>query len=452
MSHDSGERTGNIPGLTATPSRDVRPRHTTLPEVDRPRQAVSPSEGERPRRAVSPPTVEQPRRTLPSPTIGQTDTSPTFDRPASPSGDESDNEQGQDNVAEQRTQLEKVIAAFRDNELYRIEAINLVSQLLDGFRPPIEEEAKNRLFDQYLEEINSSWKRRGGYSSAPTKVGKRQRSEISDLGRQDFGESDDDAPKPTKRSRLQRADMPWIGKTILEFTQRESNLQTIEILEQFSRSEDHNRGKFLISTDSSCPTNVPTVEWDKVLRGEVLSLDHFFTVIHGVGGDEERKGSIGDTTLTFGPAEAKRKIKGEADWISAWEIASDAIAFIFPHRFRELLAYGRHMRETFRSTKSTQHRNVLSYDLAVRRMVKGGQKYLLTDYQVFANLYNAFISASGSEFLGDATPNSKPRGQLSGSCRMFNTKSGCTYKNCKFKHTCKICGKAHSSTECPDPK
>jgi hypothetical protein len=81
--------------------------------------------------------------------------------------------------------------------------------------------------------------------------------------------------------------------------------------------------------------------------------------------DEERTGRLGDTEITFGITEAKKKIKTSAEWSSAWKKASKAIFFAFPHRREELYEYGEYIESEFAAKHPSLHHQLILYDLAM---------------------------------------------------------------------------------------
>ncbi len=188
--------------------------------------------------------------------------------------------------------------------------------------------------------------------------------------------------------------MPWFGSI------RENGLInrvvsckcTCELLELYG--EDLAQTKFLICTALYSPEGILAFQWERILRGETLNLDHFLSSIVCTQVDEDRKAHLGETHLTFSTSEAKRKVRNSADWASAWRRASEAIVFAFPHRHKELEQYQKHIQVVFDAQQPHAHQRVIAYDIAVRNFINGGQTSLLTDQEKFSHLYAAIVLSS----------------------------------------------------------
>ena len=122
----------------------------------------------------------------------------------------------------------------------------------------------------------------------------------------------------SKRQRLAQSDMPWYGvrgtRALIDHTK--SCSQTCDLLKLYG--EDLPRSKFLIQTASGAPEGIQASQWEQILRGEPLNLDHFLSSIVCTAIDEDRKAHLGETQLTFSTSEAKRKVRTSSDWATAW--------------------------------------------------------------------------------------------------------------------------------------
>ena len=266
-------------------------------------------------------------------------------------------------------------------------------------------------------------------------------------------ENAEDGNPGSKRPKLGQSDMPWFGSTrgnghtnhVLSCT------RTCELLELYG--EDLARSKFLIRTALYSPEGIPASQWERILRGETLNLDHFLSSIVRTQVDEDRKARLGETHLTFSTSEAKRKVRNSSDWASAWRRASEAVIFAFPHRREELDQYQKHIQVEFDARQSHAHQRVIAYDIAVRNFVGGGQTSLLTDREKFSHLYAAIVLPDGIEFTSSYPSNSVRRAapvrtsKGVETCNKFNTYSGCNHDPCKYKHVCKKCGGDHPQNE-----
>jgi len=242
---------------------------------------------------------------------------------------------------------------------------------------------------------------------------------------------DDEHSTGVKRQRLVQSDMPWYESQ----SRRELNVQriscnrTCELLELYG--EDLAQSKFLIRTAPYSPEGIQASQWERILRGESLNLDHFLSSIVRTQIDEERKARIGETHLTFTTSEAKRKVRNAADWATAWRRASEAVVFAFPHRREEFDLYQRHIQVQFDAKQPHAHQRIISYDIAVRNYVGGGQTTLLTDQDKFSHLYSAIVLPDGIEF-SSTSPNVRRTTPTRTSksteiCNKFNTHSGCPH-------------------------
>jgi len=92
--------------------------------------------------------------------------------------------------------------------------------------------------------------------------------------------------------------------------------RTCELLELYG--EDLVRSKFLIRTARNSPEGIQASQWEQILRGESLNLDHILSSLVRTHIDEDRKACIGETHLSFSTSEAKRKVRNAADWATAW--------------------------------------------------------------------------------------------------------------------------------------
>ena len=167
--------------------------------------------------------------------------------------------------------------------------------------------------------------------------------------------TDDGNNSGPKRQRLGQSDMPWYGSTRRsELIDRiASCTHTCGLLELYG--EDIPRSKFLIRTTLYSPKSIQASQWERILRGESLNLNHFLSSIVRTQIDEDRKTRIGETHLTFTTSKAKRKVRNAADWASAWRQASEAIIFAFPHRREELEQYQRHIQVEFDARQPLAH-------------------------------------------------------------------------------------------------
>ena len=260
---------------------------------------------------------------------------------------------------------------------------------------------------------------------------------------------DDENAHDAKRRRAGQVDMPWHGivQGRASIDRTYSCARTCELLELYG--EDLPRCKFLVRTAPYAPEGIPQSQWERILRGESLNLDHFLSSIVRTTIDEERQARIGTTQLTFNTTEAKRKVKSSHDWAAAWRRASEAVSFAFPHRREELDLYHRHIQSEFDVKQPGSHHRIIAYDVAVRNYVGGGQTSVLTDRDRFSHLYSAIVVADGIEFSASTRKTPTSVSKSTEVCNKYNTTTGCPHAPCRYRHSCKGCGEdGHGQPAC----
>ena len=172
--------------------------------------------------------------------------------------------------------------------------------------------------------------------------------------------------------------------------------------------------------------------------------------------DEERTGRLGDTEISFGVSEAKKRVSSASEWSTAWRRASKAISFAFPHRRDELLDHGEYIKSEFAAKHISSHHKLILYDIALRNEVAAGQHILLTDFGKFTHLYSAIVMPDGIESAIDkSTPKKTGKSQGNGKPEPCNKFNAVTCKNsdaeCKYQHICKNCHKpGHGDKTCSE--
>ena len=101
--------------------------------------------------------------------------------------------------------------------------------------------------------------------------------------------------------------------------------------ERRAYNRDISKAKFFVKIVPNSPSGIPSSQWERILKGEAIDLNQVFASLHHVIPDEERTGRLGDTEITFGVTEPKKRISTAAEWSSSWRRASKAISFAFPH-------------------------------------------------------------------------------------------------------------------------
>ena len=359
-------------------------------------------------------------------------------------------------------ELEGIVDSLRGGKASKTETIaSVIRALEENTDVPLTPSQKDATFDSYLTEIlaiQSSLDE----SRVPPNEETSPRPSLSPGNRRDHDEIDSgaesDSGSPSKRLKLVESDMPWFvpdGDTSRD-SSNASCMETCRLLRAFNR--DVAKAKFLIKIAPNSPSGIPSSQWERILKGEAVDLNQFFASLHHVVPDEERTGRLGDTEITFGVAEPKKRISTAAEWSSSWRRASKAISFAFPHRREELLEYGDYIESEFAAKITSSHHKLLLYDIALRNEVAAGQQTLLTDFHKFSRLYSAIVLPDGVESGGserERQPGKKPRSQKGDKPEICNKFNAGTCKNpasdCKYRHFCKNCGKPdHGKKDCPD--
>ena len=363
--------------------------------------------------------------------------------------------------------LEEVAESFRNGKSTKTEAISGILRVLrEDTNVSLTQPQREAAFDSYLTEflsIQSHLDEAGGAGPAESSPITGQESSLSAVPiptsrkarEAPESKSDDDEDKPHKKQRLLESDMPWYtgsGDSPTGYSDPSCE-ETCRLLRAYNR--DISKAKFFVKIAPKSPPGIPSSQWERILKGEAVDLNQIFASLHHVVPDEERTGRLGDTEITFGVAEPRKRITTAAEWSAAWRRASKAIGFAFPHRRDELFEYGDYIESEFAAKVTSSHHKLLLYDIALRNEVAAGQHSLLTDHNRFSRLYSAIVMPDGIEGHSDKSSGKKPSKSNQGGdkpdlCNKFNAG---TCKNsdteCKYRHLCKNCHKSgHGRKDC----
>ena len=366
-------------------------------------------------------------------------------------------------------ELESAIESFRGGKVSKTVVISDIIRILgENAYVSISQSQKEATFDSYLTEILSIQanfdQSNGGVGTAgvsplpPSNLDQERDKERNKRSKDEAGSDyEDDDHESSRKRKLVESDMPWYRSAASgsNVTSHPSCQENCRLLRAFNR--DVSGAKFLVRMAPDCPTGVPSSQWERIFKGDSVDLNQIFASLHQVVPDEERTGRLGETEISFGVSEPKRKVRTAAEWSSAWRRASRAIAFAFPHRREELLDYGDYIESEFAAKLASSHHKLILYDIALRNEVAGGQSLVLTDHSKFARLYSAIVLLDGVEGHSDHPNGRKPNSSRQGGgkpelCNKFNAG---TCKNssdeCKYVHACKKCRRTdHGKTNCPD--
>ena len=380
------------------------------------------------------------------------------------SSDERTNPSGEDEQLVILKELESIVESFRSRKISKAKAIANVLGVL-GKDTPISysQSQTDATFDSYLTEIlsiQSSFDRLGGHdetNETPATLESRTKKRAAREENRDESDSGEDDDQSHKRPKLVESNMPWFSSSEQPDSSsgNPNSQETCRLLRYYNR--DISKAKFFIKIAPKSPSGIPSSQWERILKGDAVDLNQIFASLHNIVPDEERTGRLGDTEISFGVAEAKKRIRTASEWSSAWKRASKAICFAFPHQQEELSEYGDHIDSEFAAKVSSSHPKIILYDVALRNEVAGGQHYLLTDFNRFSRLYSAIVLPDGIEGHSDQPPGKKPSGSkpTPGKPEICNKFNSGTCKRadseCKYLHICKNCRKTgHGKKDCPD--
>jgi hypothetical protein len=352
-----------------------------------------------------------------------------------------------------RNRLESFIKDFRDRKRSKLDAFSAILGELEKATGLTVEE-KETTYQLYSSEITSAESRSKQQLSFST----NQRGDTGEtrtikpiehfVRSDDEPKSDGDDDEPRKRPRLEESDMPWIKLAPLDEPRADpSCIKTIEFLQLFH--SDIKKAKFYVSIARGAPDNIPPSQWERILKGESIDLDQILSSLHRITVDEDRNATISETTIIFRAPEAARKVTSSSEWSAAWRRAARAVAFVFPHRTRELEDYAEYIENEFAAKNASGHYRIIQYDIAIRNLVRGGQQTLLTDTHKFVSLYSAIVMPDGVQYAsGSRKPPLRGKTEI---CNRFNDK-GCHASTCRYRHTCKTCGSTnHGRSSCNSP-
>ena len=310
--------------------------------------------------------------------------------------------------------IDRLVESFRTGERPRFEVVSSITQFLNADKE-LSPQERAQSFELYMAEISSipetprnKGKQRaepristagigeGGLGANVENEGTGAFEGDVSVGGDDSSSSGSESDGPRKKRKLRQSDMPWSGRKGGFPTQNPSCIKTAELIRRFNR--DLKSTKLYIKLAPFAPRGIPMSEWEHIFKGEAVDLDKILSSLHRVSFDTERKASVGDTEISIGGVETKRKVETSSEWSMSWRSASKAIAFIYEHREQELAEYGDYIERLFAAKRSTSHGQVILFDKGVRNEVGGGQVILLTDYQYFTSLYAATLQDDGVEY------------------------------------------------------
>jgi hypothetical protein len=303
-----------------------------------------------------------------------------------------------------RDKLSSFVSEYRDKKLSKSRVISRISVLIDD-NAALSDLEKEKAVNLYVEELNSIDSGRDPrffvHRQEKDKTVDESVHEILDQvvdqvrSRDDFQDDIDDLDEPPrKRRKARECDMGWYNPNdASSFSENDSCRKTCKRLQAYN--EDIPGSKFLARLNRNAPAGIPSSQWDRVLRGETLDLDHFLSSLHWTSINEEGETRIGNAKISVGVSDAKRRVSTASEWSSAWHLASRAVAFAFPHCAEELRDYGDFIETEFAGKLTSSHPRIILFDIAIRNIVQGGQISLLTDRSIHLRFYSAILMPDG---------------------------------------------------------
>jgi hypothetical protein len=221
-------------------------------------------------------------------------------------------------------------------------------------------------------------------------------------------------PEILQRQRFDTSKLSWESDELASPVQLSPALKkTQELLRLFAKNL--RAVKISLFTAARRP-EFPDSEWNNIIQGRPVDLDN---VINGVV-------FVGPSMIPI------RKIQNSCHWLLAWGRAHDAIAFVFPHRSRELEGYRTHILRMFGAIDSSFHGRVILYDQLIRARVSRRGDLVLTYFDEFYDLLTIYIwsigmggTATSCESESSVSRNHRPRKFQSnvGAMKMASTHS-----------------------------
>ena len=167
--------------------------------------------------------------------------------------------------------------------------------------------------------------------------------------------------------------------------------------------------------------------------------------------------------LQEGTGDTKKLIADFPSWAQCFAVYVAAMAAQHPQRVPNLMAY---LFQTAKHAKKFKWPSWVIYDQNFRQEMAAKQEWdwAKTDPSMYTQCFLHAMDTTqegwckfcqsldhGSSSCCLAPPQEK-RQRLEGKsyqCRDYNSKKGCSRKDCKYKHTCRFCQSRHPAHKCP---
>jgi hypothetical protein len=275
--------------------------------------------------------------------------------------------------------------------------------------------------------------------------------------------SPDDEPN-TKRRKVNDALLHWVVEDIIaESTLSPQLVQTRKQLIEYARDPKYVLGTILNSTRHD---SFPESEWLALIKGQAVDLNKVITSQFSVAHERQHAERIGDgVQLLFGSSTPTKTVSTQSEWITAWNKAAEATAFIFPHRRKELEVYRQYIMDLFTSSAEYVHERIILLDRKLRNEAAGRRDLELSDCARFSHWERSFLNDNGAAYL-ESKPKAKDTPGRGGSnngggsgdnkskepCRRFNNERCPSSKaTCRYAHVCSRCKRNHPFPKCDRP-
>ncbi|KAF8131559.1 hypothetical protein EV363DRAFT_1164942, partial [Boletus edulis] len=212
--------------------------------------------------------------------------------------------------------------------------------------------------------------------------------------------------------------------------------QTIDLIDNWSNDPSYVVRKIMRAP--GCP-DFPEDQWSNIVKGLPVDLEKVL--------------------VAYYPPSRSKVVQTHGDWIVAFGMTVQAVAFAFPHRRREYTQYQNHISQLFASVQPSFHSKVVEYDKAVRLKAANQIFLRLTNYAEYEELRIIHLNPLGmGSHSGEWLPERSRRGEKGAGhspsrpepCHKWN-RGACTKsaEECNYEHCCdrRNCRGAHRRME-----
>jgi hypothetical protein len=148
----------------------------------------------------------------------------------------------------------------------------------------------------------------------------------------------------------------------------------------------------------------PESELYNIIRGCVVNFDVVFSRWYSDDVEPDCKERLGGGKIKVTHArELSKSVRSSQDWTVAYSCFAQAMHFAFPHRYDEIEDYGKFIHQKFARSEARFHPRILAFDHAIRKRVSQRRDIELTDYHLFADLYEAHCSSIGTQGTAESS-------------------------------------------------